>query len=63
LKWENGVLSVGSVPTKLRDNPSSSASGVGVRGGGLNEKGRRDVVGSGYSRQREASVQVARLVL
>jgi hypothetical protein len=57
------VLSVGSVPTKLRDNPSSSASGVGVRGGGLNEKGRRDVVGSGYSRQGEASVQVARLVL
>jgi hypothetical protein len=42
---------VGSVPTKLRDSPSSSASGVGVRGGGLNEKGRRDVVGSGYSRQ------------
>jgi hypothetical protein len=40
-----------------------SASGVGVRDGGLNEKGHRDVVGSGYSRQREASVQVARLVL
>jgi hypothetical protein len=54
---------VGSPPTKLRESSSLSALGVGVRDGGLNEKGRRDVVGSGYSRQMRGEWTVARLML
>ena len=46
----NCCLSVGSVPTKLRDNGSGSDSGVGDLDGSLNL--RRDVVFQGCLRHK-----------
>jgi hypothetical protein len=44
------------VPKKLQDSLSSSVSGVGVQVGGLNENGRRDVMGSGVLASDERRV-------
>jgi hypothetical protein len=56
-KCLNGVpCTVGSPPTKLRESSSLSDSGVGVRDGGLNEKGCREVVGSGVLVSNERRV-------
>jgi hypothetical protein len=55
--YVNGLLcTVGSPPTKLRESSSSSDLGVGVRVGGLNEKVRQDVVGSGVLASEERQV-------
>jgi hypothetical protein len=57
LKCLNGLpCIVGSLPTKLRESSSLSDSGVGVCVGGLNEKVRQDVVGSGILASDERRV-------